>query len=45
MVGARPNLMKAAPVVLAMADRPEFEQALIHTRPDRAAQYRKASCH
>ena len=31
VVGARPNFMKAAPVVLAMADRPEFEQTLIHT--------------
>jgi UDP-N-acetylglucosamine 2-epimerase (non-hydrolysing) len=31
VVGARPNLMKVAPVMSAMGERPEFQQELIHT--------------
>ncbi len=31
VVGARPNFMKAAPVIAAIADRGRFEQLLVHT--------------
>jgi UDP-N-acetylglucosamine 2-epimerase (non-hydrolysing) len=31
VVGARPNYMKAAPVIRALQQRPEIEQVLVHT--------------
>jgi UDP-N-acetylglucosamine 2-epimerase (non-hydrolysing) len=31
VVGARPNFMKAAPVLRALAERPQVEQTLVHT--------------
>jgi len=31
VVGARPNFMKVAPVIVALARRPEAEQQLVHT--------------
>jgi len=31
VVGARPNFMKAAPVIAALEDRPHIEQHLVHT--------------